>query len=254
MRRRDATDTLPFSGQRLSWPTVVCLALSLGLHAMLLRSARLVAIGVGAPAPVIRLSLLNQRDGGEPAGPPASAAVASAPQISKQPQSRARVPHHAAATSHAAESRAHAAVPSHSADNETSALVQLAGVTNDGGGAAPGGSGTGVGGSDGSSSGGGDQRPYCLYCPAPHYPLLARRRGWQGTVLVGLSVLADGSVESASLRQSSGYGVLDREAIAVARQSRFSPPAARGLPAPVRGPMEYRFELSNADAGRGGGR
>jgi outer membrane biosynthesis protein TonB len=40
--------------------------------------------------------------------------------------------------------------------------------------------------------------------------------------------------------------VLDEAAIAVARQSRFSPPAINGLPAPLRGRIEYRFELSNA--------
>ncbi|HXQ22438.1 MAG TPA: energy transducer TonB [Candidatus Acidoferrales bacterium] len=95
----------------------------------------------------------------------------------------------------------------------------------------------------GSSS---DQRAYCVSCPEPHYPLVARARGWQGTVDVGLLVLADGSVDDASLRRSSGYGVLDAAAIAVARQSRFSPPAANGLPAPLHGRIEYRFELTTA--------
>ena len=59
-------------------------------------------------------------------------------------------------------------------------------------------------------------------------------------------MLADGTVNTASLRRSSGYGVLDDAAIAVARQSRFSPPAAQGLPAPLHGRIEYRFQLSNA--------
>ena len=75
---------------------------------------------------------------------------------------------------------------------------------------------------------------------------IARARGWQGSVDVGLLVLADGTVDAASLRRSSGYGVLDEAAIAVARQSRFSPPAAQGLPTPLHGRIEYRFELSDA--------
>ncbi len=99
----------------------------------------------------------------------------------------------------------------------------------------------------GSGAGDGiDQRSSCVYCPEPHYPLLARTRGWQGRVDVGLVVLADGSVDTASLRHSSGYGVLDEAAVAVARRSRFRPPSAAGLPAPLHGRIEYRFELTMA--------
>jgi protein TonB len=74
--------------------------------------------------------------------------------------------------------------------------------------------------------------------------LIARRRGWEGVVYVGLSVLADGTVEEASLRQSSGFAVLDQAAVEVARQSRFTPPQSLGLPVPLRGRIEYRFQLS----------
>jgi protein TonB len=76
--------------------------------------------------------------------------------------------------------------------------------------------------------------------------MIARARGWQGRFDVGLLVLADGSVERASVRRSSGYGVLDEAAIAVARQSRFTPPPASGLPTPLHGRIEYRFELTTA--------
>jgi TonB family protein len=110
--------------------------------------------------------------------------------------------------------------------------------------AGEGGRGGGLG-----DDGGSDQRGYCVYCPAPRYPLMARARGWQGTVRVGLSVSADGSVTEASLRESSGYRVLDRAAVDVARHSRFAPPASRGLPTPLRGRIDYRFELSTAKEG-----
>jgi protein TonB len=109
------------------------------------------------------------------------------------------------------------------------------------------GGGNGSGHSSGSGIGdGSDQRAACVYCPEPRYPFIARARGWQGSVDVGLVVLADGSVDGASLRRSSGHGVLDDAAIAVARQSRFRPPAAQGLHVPLRGRIEYRFELSKA--------
>ncbi|MFI5395010.1 MAG: TonB family protein [Candidatus Binatia bacterium] len=102
-------------------------------------------------------------------------------------------------------------------------------------------SGTGSGHAPGSGTGDGvNPRAFCLYCPEPHYPLIARARGWQGTVEVVLSVLADGSVNGTSLHRSSGYPALDQAAIAVARQSRF-----HGLSKPLRGRIEYRFVLSS---------
>jgi TonB family protein len=69
---------------------------------------------------------------------------------------------------------------------------------------------------------------------------VARRRGWQGTVDVGLVLLADGSVATAEVRRSCGHEVLDREAVAVARRSRFSPLRS----APASGHIAYRFELA----------
>jgi TonB family protein len=103
------------------------------------------------------------------------------------------------------------------------------------------GPGRGHGGASGDGTGLGP-RAYCIYCPQPRYPLIARARGWQGTVEVLLSVLADGSVNAATLWHSSGYSVLDRAAVAAAQHSRFSPPQ----PAPLRGRIEYRFELVTA--------
>lgn len=86
-------------------------------------------------------------------------------------------------------------------------------------------------------------RALCVYCPEPSYPLIARSRGWQGTVEVALSVRADGSVHGARLGRSSGYEALDDAAIAVARLSHFHLPDESGLPAPLHGRMEYRFVL-----------
>jgi TonB family protein len=102
-----------------------------------------------------------------------------------------------------------------------------------------------VAGLSGSGTGDGlDPRAFCVYCPEPYYPLIARARGWQGTVEVALSVLADGSVKGARLGRSSGYPALDDAAIAVARQSRFRLPPD-GLSKPLRGRIEYRFILSS---------
>lgn len=54
------------------------------------------------------------------------------------------------------------------------------------------------------------------------YPLLARLRGWEGTVLIGLDIEADGLLRHVYLARSSGYDVLDQSAIkAVQRVARL---------------------------------
>jgi protein TonB len=45
------------------------------------------------------------------------------------------------------------------------------------------------------------------------YPLVARARGWQGTVLLGLRVESDGHLDQVHIENSSGYAVLDRSAL-----------------------------------------
>ncbi|AZZ95159.1 TonB family protein [Hahella sp. KA22] len=49
--------------------------------------------------------------------------------------------------------------------------------------------------------------------PKPEYPGLATRRGWQGTVMVELLVDAFGNPVKVSLKRSSGYTVLDKQAL-----------------------------------------
>lgn len=46
-----------------------------------------------------------------------------------------------------------------------------------------------------------------------HYPLLARKRGWQGEVLLAFRLEADGRISEARVARSSGYGVLDNAAL-----------------------------------------
>ncbi len=45
------------------------------------------------------------------------------------------------------------------------------------------------------------------------YPPLARHRGWEGTVLLGLSVEPDGQLGKIHITRSSGYAVLDNSAL-----------------------------------------
>ena len=59
--------------------------------------------------------------------------------------------------------------------------------------------------------------------PAPSYPLLSRRLGEQGRVLLRVLVHADGSAMSVEIETGSGHTRLDQAARATVRQWRFIP-------------------------------
>ena len=59
--------------------------------------------------------------------------------------------------------------------------------------------------------------------PAPEYPLLARRRGLEGSVLLHVQVLSDGSSATVNVKTSSGHALLDNAAQATVRRWRFVP-------------------------------
>lgn len=66
-------------------------------------------------------------------------------------------------------------------------------------------------------------KPAYLNNPAPQYPRLARRRGYQGTVILDVLVDRKGKVDDLRLFKSSGYSSLDRTAIASVREWSFEP-------------------------------
>lgn len=68
--------------------------------------------------------------------------------------------------------------------------------------------------------------------PPPHYPMTARRRGVEGTVLVRAEVAASGECLRAELKKSSGAEVLDHAALEAVKKWRFVP-AKRGSQAVV---------------------
>lgn len=50
------------------------------------------------------------------------------------------------------------------------------------------------------------------------YPTLARRKGWQGTVLLGFEISAQGRIQAVHVKHSSGHGLLDRSAVRALEQ------------------------------------
>lgn len=79
--------------------------------------------------------------------------------------------------------------------------------------------------------------------PAPEYPEQALDRGWEGSVILRVKVLPNGSPDSVTVKQSSGKKILDSAALRTVKQWKFSP-ALKGK-MPVEGwvdvPIHYQL-------------
>ena len=62
-----------------------------------------------------------------------------------------------------------------------------------------------------------------LKTSAPVYPMLARKHGWQGTVVLKVLVKGDGSCAQVRVEQSSGHAALDESAVEAVKKWKFSP-------------------------------
>lgn len=68
-----------------------------------------------------------------------------------------------------------------------------------------------------------------LQNPKPAYPVMSRRLGEQGRVLVRVLIGVDGTAQKAEIRQSSGYERLDQSALATAQRWRYVPGKRGGI-------------------------
>jgi protein TonB len=68
-----------------------------------------------------------------------------------------------------------------------------------------------------------------LFAAHFNYPPLARRKGWQGEVRLGVRLEPDGRLTHIRIVQSSGFSVLDNSAIKTAMKVERAPDAARWL-------------------------
>lgn len=84
------------------------------------------------------------------------------------------------------------------------------------------------------------------YAPQPVYPERAIRLGQQGEVLVLIEVRADGSVGAVTIHTSSGHRLLDRAALAAARECRFRPAMRGGRDVASTVLVPFEFHLDDA--------
>ncbi len=81
--------------------------------------------------------------------------------------------------------------------------------------------------------------------PKPNYPMIARRSGYEGVVLLWVFVLENGKVGKIELEKSSGYGMLDKSAIDAVKDWIFIPAKKNRAPIPSWVTVPIRFELSS---------
>jgi len=68
-----------------------------------------------------------------------------------------------------------------------------------------------------------EARPLFKKNPTPRYPRIARRRGYEGTVILEVFVDPYGRVGDLNIYKSSGYSILDRAARASVKNWHFEP-------------------------------
>lgn len=92
-----------------------------------------------------------------------------------------------------------------------------------------------------------EARPIYHQNPVPKYPRTARKRGYQGTVVLEVLVSQKGKVEDLRVFQSSGYSILDRAAITSVKAWQFEPGKRREQPVDMWVRIPVRFELKQND-------
>ncbi len=90
-----------------------------------------------------------------------------------------------------------------------------------------------------------DYRADYLNNPRPPYPMVARRMGFHGKVVLDVEVLAEGVAGDVKLHQSSGYDILDNAAIQTVKTWRFSPARRFGQAVTQRFFVPIRFSLED---------
>ncbi|WP_417841005.1 TonB family protein [Terasakiella sp.] len=81
--------------------------------------------------------------------------------------------------------------------------------------------------------------------PKPKYPKIARKRGWQGRVVLSVHVDANGQPVDVQIAQSSGHKILDRAALKTVRKWTFKPARKAGFDIASKLRIPIRFDLMN---------
>lgn len=201
-------------------------------------------LGGGAPEVAMRAPTPAAEPAREAPPPPPAVAPKPRPVARPRPVERAKPP--------APEPPA-AAVASRGSSAETAPPAgagrgdATGGGTGAGEGSGPG-SGGGHGGGSGGGEGSGDARVAYGQNPTPPYPMVAKRLGMEGVVLLEVVVQADGRPGGVRIVRSSGHAPLDESAVStVSGRWRFVPARRDGAAIESRVTVPIRFRLHEAE-------
>jgi periplasmic protein TonB len=79
--------------------------------------------------------------------------------------------------------------------------------------------------------------------PEPPYPKMARKRGYQGTVILSVLVNKEGRAENLWVFESSGYNILDNTAIDAVKEWLFEPGKQGDTPVDMWVQVPVKFEI-----------
>ena len=93
-----------------------------------------------------------------------------------------------------------------------------------------------------------DYRADYLNNPRPPYPMVARRMGFHGKVVLNVEVLSEGKAGQVLLHTSSGYDILDNAALQTIKSWRFTPARRFGQPVTQWFLVPIKFSLEDNEA------
>ena len=93
-------------------------------------------------------------------------------------------------------------------------------------------------------SGPGNSPVGILSLPEPSYPRSCRRQGYEGRVVVEITVLPSGKVQDMYVLESSGFKGLDRAALRAAEHGRYAPSRILGIFVKAKKKLAFTFRLT----------
>jgi len=222
--------------------TGVRLRTALAASAVIHGVAILLAVRLGsAPPPpglvAFSVSLITGT-GGDGGG------AAAAPEPAVAPEPMAATPPAVVAPLPTPTPQRRAAHPTPRGRDVSRAPTEVAPVPGSGEGTGTEGGGNGIGGGAGGDGSAGEGAAYGTN-PLPPYPIVARRLGMEGVVLLDVLVAPDGHAADVRVARSSGHPALDESALTTVRERwRFVPARRDGVPVESRVTVPIRFRLA----------
>ncbi len=91
-----------------------------------------------------------------------------------------------------------------------------------------------------------EAKPDYLNNPAPAYPAEARRKGWEGTVVLKALVDKNGFPQEVKIEKSSGHYSLDKVALEAVKKWKFHPAKLGSMPVESSVVVPVRFDLDTS--------